>query len=280
MLTDTLLATQHQGGALLPKVIKPRAERPSRWTVLLGHLKEHSWLINLSLTLLVFVITQYQLHLHSQAIVVAECRLSDKKHIEISLEKDRAVVGFATRCAVRNVGSKTVDLVEARTGLTIAGHLIHMPTPAAQESELTRSVVVNGESFIKPVALQPGGQATVDLILNFSAYVPQDSESRIHWMACIQEHPAEGKGVLDACMAKLGIKWTDFLRGAKREYLSEFDAWTIADGLGGVFMLSSGGYAFGEVEFKYGWGWSCRPSLTLKLRPPPKYIDCSNVPIQ
>ena len=162
--------------------------------------------------------------------------------------------------------------------MTFNGALIQPPKFAAQPTELVRSVIVNGDPFTKPVTLQPGSQATVDLILIFSAYSHEGTKSRAKWLACTQQGPAEGKDALDACMAMLGVSWTDFLRGGAREILSEFDAWTLADGLGAVLMLSSGEYAVGEVEFRYGWGWSCRPSPSLKLRPPPKYIDCSDVP--
>lgn len=259
----------------MPKVFKSLTSRPSHFKRLLTFTKEHSWLLNFGLTIFVLLLTQYQLHVRSQPIVVADCQLSDNKGIQLEFERSRTSVLFETVCAVRNVGAIAIELIDVRSGLTFNGSLLQDPQPLlAAPSETARNVLVNSESLSKPVPIQSGGQASVVAFLRFSFYAGETEKITKNLVECNKRSSVRTTADLNACISTLGLSWTDFLRGAEREYLSEFDQWTIADGIAGVFILSAGNFIVAPVQFRHGWGWRCEPTSKYKLRAPPKYVNC------
>lgn len=240
-------------------------------------LKEHSWFVNLLLTLFVLALTQYQLHTQSRSIAVADCWLAESKGAEVVVTPDRLSIAFATRCAVRNVGATSVELIDIRSGFTLNGSLVRDPVSIRGPFETATKVVVNGDPFTKPIAIQPGGQASIDALLHFSIPRQASEQMALLLQTCTSEGEITTTDSLSACLWRDGLHWTDFLRGANRKVVDESEPSAVADGLAGVFMLSSGGFVFADVQFRYGcWAWNCGPS-GASLRPPPRYARCDDL---
>ena len=243
---------------------------------LFSSLKEHAWVINLALTIFVLALTQYQLYTQSRSIVVVNCWLADSKEVNVSFDTDRFSVAFATRCAVRNVGAKPVEITEVRSGLTLRSKLISEPKNISKPFESASQVKVNDAPILKPVAIQPNSQATVEAFIHFSTLANETNKVKQLLAECTSQNKIEVSDALEACLKKGDLRWTDFLRGSGREVLDDFDPSSVADGLAAVFLLSSGGFVSEEISFQYGWGWSCGPSAA-KLGPPPAYVHCQQL---
>ena len=193
--------------------------------------------------------------------------------MNVSFESDRFSVAFATRCAVRNVGQKPVELVEVRSGLTLRSTLLRDPKNSPQPFENASHVKVNDALLSKPIAIQPGGQATVEALISFSTLANEANGVKQLLSDCNSKGKINMPASLESCFQRGGLRWTDFLRGSGREVLDDLDPSSIADGLAAVFLLSSGGFVSAEISFRYGWGWNCGPSAA-KLSPPPDYVQC------
>ncbi len=126
------------------------------------------------------------------------------------------MVGFASHCALRNAGARVTDLVEVRNGLSFDGSLPYHGglIPAAYEK--ARDILVNGETFRKPVTLQPGSAVVVDATFSF----PVEAAVSPHLLEQLQkrtlEKPIATTLDLVFCMRKIKLEWTDYMGGFGR----------------------------------------------------------------
>jgi hypothetical protein len=238
-------------------------------------LKELSWTIG-TIAGIYALFLQYQ---QAKPIFYAECHLAADGRMKTDVAKDIANVGFYSYCAVRNVGAKAADLVDVRSGLLFNGVIPYKPELTPRVYERADEIAVNGEILSKPLTIQPGSQATVKAVF----YLPISKfESPKVFEAiklCQLAAPIETTGQFSICLSKANLAWTDFLRRSYREPV--IVETSFYDGLAGVFMLSNGKFVSSELEFRYGWGWSCRPLPNQRLEPLPKYIRddiCRDIP--
>ena len=186
----------------------------------------------------------------------------------VAQEKDTVSVGFDVKCAVRNLGNRSADLVDARTALLFDGKLPYTPDPTPRAYEAAGVVLVNGEKFDRPVTIQPGSQANVEMRVQFPFH--REPAPRLYeaLLACDRNGALRSASTLEGCLRNAGTGWTNYLRGAMREGWEFEDSF--ASGIGGLFMLSSGTFVVGEVSFLYGFSWTCeKPGLG----PLPRYFS-------
>ena len=255
------------------KVFKPKPSKPSWLRRATDFLRSNPWLVTSVISVATILTTRYQLGRDRLVSVRAECRSADPltpPTVRFERERDRAMVGFRAHCTIRNVGARTTDLVEIRNGLSWQGKALRANESLfAVSFEEAFDVVVNGEPFTRPVTLQPGAAASVDATVSFPVDGFESPDALAKLRACAAAHPASaGEKAPKACLAALGVGWTDYMRGAGRRRNVETET-SFADGMGVNFYLSDDSFVFAELPFHYGWGWSCRGD---HLRPLPKYL--------
>lgn len=150
----------------MPKVFKRPEIKQSPVRNASTFLKENGWVIAL-FALLISIGTQYQLYRDRTVRVESECRLGSPHDALVDFGAERNLIAFRVRCAVRNTGARATDLVEVRNGLSSNGQVLNQKPLVPADYELALEVSVNGEPFRKPVSLQPGLAAIVDVTLAF-----------------------------------------------------------------------------------------------------------------
>ena len=226
--------------------------------------KENGWVIG-AIALLISIGTQIQLYRDRIVRVEAECRLATPYDALVDFGTQRILMSFRTRCAVRNTGTRATDLVEARNGLSWRGEVFNQRPLLAADYEQVREMSVNGDPFRKPISLQPGLAALIDITLTFPVDKDESPAPYKKLTACRGLKPLTSSAALQC----LGINWTSYLRGEGRRNGVEV-ATSFADGMGATFFFSDNSYVFAELPFLEGWGWDCK---STNLSPLPRYAE-------
>jgi hypothetical protein len=225
--------------------------------------KEHVALLAAIVALLSFIVSLLSLLYtyrvdkeKSRALFSATCYLVPEGKVTIDLNQPWPIVNFEATCAIRNLGHRPAGIVGVRNALVYNGKLSMMTTaPYEGWWETVKNVTVNGSRFQTPVKVEPGSQASVDLMLGIPVGpTATTSDSGNRFVNAIKDCGRQGKvksqASLCVCLHEHGILWTDYLRnGGSVE--------AIFNGIAGLFFLSDGSYVFGEAEFRYGWPWRC-----------------------
>lgn len=237
-------------------------------------LRANPWLVTVVIAVSTISVTQRQLALDREVRVRVECRSVDRDvppKVRFDDRIERAWVGFAAHCAIRNVGSRTTDLVEVRNGLSRQGKtFITNKSLFLADYERADDVKVNGDPFTKPVTLPPGAAAIIDMTAWFPIEGFLNPEAFAHLRRCAAEAQLPSAR-LGTCMGEFLSQWTSLMRGANRADNLETDT-SYADGFGVNVRLSDDSFVYAELPFIYFWGWSCRGG---GVGPLPKYLDPS-----
>jgi len=253
----------------LPKVYKPPKPKRSSLQRIAAWANSHSWLWGLIWAVISLLVVQFQLWRQSQTVFGAECSMAQGQPASLVSETTNSVsIALGVKCAVRNLGNRAADLVDARTALLFDGVLAYTPEPTPREYEAAGVVIVNDERFTRPVTIQPGSQANVEMRVQFPFHREPAPKLFDALIACDRSGLLKTAVALDACLRNAGSGWTDYLRGDMRSGYVFIDSF--GHGLGGLFMLSSGTFVTAEVPFLAGFGWTCnKPGLM----PLPPYVD-------
>lgn len=247
----------------MPKVFKRPEIKQSPVKNASTFLRENGWVIAL-FALLISIGTQYQLYRDRTVRVESECQLGSPYDALVDFGVQRNLISFRVRCSVRNTGARATDLIEVRNGLSLKGEVFNQKALVPADYERAIEVSVNGEPFRKPVSLQPGLAAIVDVTLAFPVDKDESPDLYAKLTACTTTKALN----TSAALRCLGISWTSYMRGEGRKNVETVTSF--ADGMGATFFFSDNSYSFAELPFLVGWAWDCK---SKNLAPLPRYLD-------
>lgn len=139
----------------------------------LSFFERYSNLLTLIVSILALVVSIISLYfsyfINTKTKVSVKCHLVSDGEYKVKKNKTRIFISFPTKCHVKNIGFRRVDIVEVRTAHTLDGKYETFPLNNSEPKdwELVDNLKINGNELKKPTTIEVGSQAIVELNLNY-----------------------------------------------------------------------------------------------------------------